>query len=108
MVCDSSLVCLDVTAKTVPCGHGCAQCWLRQPPDIHSGRTCRSMTDPNMRGLWLAVATLAAALVAVSAALLSWVNGGTTPEAALAGGGAFAASLMLLVTMLRFAADNRD
>lgn len=60
------------------------------------------MTDPNMRSLWLAVVALAAVFVAVAAGLLSLANGAAPPGAALTGGGAFAATLLLVMAVIRF------
>ncbi len=66
------------------------------------------MIDRNVRSLWLAIATLTAAFIAVFAGGLAWANGATPPAAMLAAGAAFAAALLLLLAVIRFAADARE
>lgn len=61
-----------------------------------------SLTGSTVRGLWLAIAILAAVLVGAAAGLLSWAGGLNPPNAVLAGGGAFGGAVMLAVALLRF------
>jgi hypothetical protein len=63
------------------------------------------VSDPNIRGLWLAISTLAATLVAVCAGLLSWADGASPPAAVIAGGAAFASAILLLLGVVRFVSD---
>ncbi|MEU8024636.1 hypothetical protein AB0B88_20745 [Micromonospora haikouensis] len=60
------------------------------------------MTDPTLRGLWLAIATLAACIVAATTGLLAWAGGMNPPTAILTAGGAFAGTILLILTAVRF------
>lgn len=60
------------------------------------------MTNPTTRALWLAIATLAASIVAAATGLLAWVGGMNPPTAILTAGGAFAGTLLLILTAVRF------
>ncbi|MFF0256924.1 hypothetical protein ACFYPW_31065 [Micromonospora zamorensis] len=66
------------------------------------------MTDPTVRGLWLAIATLTAGIVAGTAGLLAWAGGMNAPTAILTGGGAFASALLLILTAVRFTAGEPE
>ncbi|MFG1955391.1 hypothetical protein [Micromonospora sp. NPDC048830] len=66
------------------------------------------MTDPTARGLWLAIATLTAVIVAAGAGLLAWAGGLNPPTAILTGGGAFAGTLLLILTVVRFTAGQAE
>lgn len=54
------------------------------------------------RGLWLALILLTAVGIAVGAGILSWLGGMNPPTAILAGGGAFSAATLLMITLQRF------
>lgn len=56
------------------------------------------------RGVWLAIIVLAAALVGLVAGLLSWAGGMNPANAVLAGGGAFAGGVLLLLSAVQFVA----
>ncbi|GIJ40505.1 hypothetical protein [Micromonospora andamanensis] len=60
------------------------------------------MTNPTTRALWLAIATLAASVVAATAGLLAWAGGMNPPTAILTAGGAFAGTILLILTAVRF------
>jgi hypothetical protein len=61
-----------------------------------------------LRGLWLAITVLAATLTGAAGGLLAWVGGANPPMSILTGAGAFSGTVLLLLAMLRFAADNSD
>lgn len=60
------------------------------------------LTNPTVRGLWLAIATLTAVIVGTAAGLLAWAGGLNPPTAILTGGGAFAGTVLLILTAMRF------
>jgi hypothetical protein len=60
------------------------------------------LTNSTVRGLWLAITVLAAVLVGSAGGLLAWVGGMNPPTAILTGGGAFAGTVLLVLTMFRF------
>jgi hypothetical protein len=60
------------------------------------------VSDTHARGLWLAIALLAAALTGAVAGVLSLDNGSSTPSAVLTGGSAFAATTLLILAAIRF------
>jgi hypothetical protein len=64
------------------------------------------MNDPATRALWLAITIIAATLVGALAALLSWASGGSVPGALLVGGGAFAGTVLLVLTAIKFVTDR--
>lgn len=64
------------------------------------------MTNPTVRGLWLAIATLTAVIVGATAGLLAWAGGLNPPTAILTGGGAFAGTVLLILTAMRFTAGE--
>ncbi|SIN35267.1 hypothetical protein [Micromonospora cremea] len=66
------------------------------------------MTNPTVRGLWLAIATLTAGIVAATAGLLAWAGGMNPPTAILTAGGAFAGTLLLILTAVRFATGQPE
>jgi hypothetical protein len=62
--------------------------------------------SPDLRPLWLAYILLAATLVGITAGLLSWLGGMEPPTAILAGGGAFSAAALLMLSLQRFLAPQ--
>jgi hypothetical protein len=56
----------------------------------------------NTRALWLAIMLLAASILGTSGGLLSWLGGMNTPNAILAGAGAFAGTLLLGIAVAHF------
>lgn len=66
------------------------------------------MRNPAIRGLWLAVTVLAGTLVGAAGGLLAWKGGEGLTMAIFAGAGAFAATIMLLLTMVRFATGKGE
>jgi hypothetical protein len=66
------------------------------------------VSDPNVRSLWLALAFMVGALVAVSAGILYWISGASAPSAVLAGGGAFGAAVLFLLSVIRFATGDSE
>lgn len=66
------------------------------------------MTDPTVRSIWLAIATLAALMVGATAGLLAWIGGLNPATAALTGGGTFASTLALILTIYRFVTGASD
>ena len=69
------------------------------PPDSSVG---------SERALWLAIALLSAVLVGAAAGLLTWTGGANPANAVLAGGGAFGAATLLLLTVIQFATTRRS
>ncbi|MEU8048095.1 hypothetical protein AB0B71_28610 [Micromonospora echinofusca] len=66
------------------------------------------LSNPAVRGLWLAIATLTAALVGATAGLLAWAGGLNPPTAVLTGGGAFAGTVLLVLTVIRFTTGQAE
>jgi hypothetical protein len=64
------------------------------------------LTNPIVRGLWLAIAALTAVLVGATAGLLAWAGGLNPPTAVLTGGGGFAGTILLILTAVRFTAGE--
>lgn len=64
------------------------------------------MTNPTIRGLWLAIAALAAVLVGATAGLLAWAGGLNPPTAVLTGGAGFAGTVLLVLTAVQFTTGN--
>jgi hypothetical protein len=58
-----------------------------------------------LRAVWIALALLAALIVGAAAGLLSFIGGVAPPLAVLAGGGAFGATVILILTVLRYATE---
>ncbi|SCF23296.1 hypothetical protein GA0070558_1689 [Micromonospora haikouensis] len=69
---------------------------------------CPLLTDPTARGLWLAIATLTAVIVGATAGLLAWAGGLNPPTAILTAGGAFAGTMLLFLTIVRFTAGQAE
>ena len=67
-----------------------------------------SPTASALRGLWLAITMLTATLTGAASGLLAWVGGTNPPMAILTGAAAFSGTVLLVLTMLRFAAGNSD
>jgi len=66
------------------------------------------VTNSTLRGLWLAIVVLAAALVGAAGGLLAWNGGAIPPLAILTGAGAFSGTVLLFLAMLRFVAGSGD
>ncbi|MBW4704569.1 hypothetical protein [Micromonospora sp. RL09-050-HVF-A] len=66
------------------------------------------MTNPALRSLWLAIVALTAVLVGATAGLLAWAAGLNPPTAILTGGSAFAGTILLVLTVLRFATGQAE
>jgi hypothetical protein len=66
------------------------------------------LSDPTVRSLWLAITTLAAVLVGTVSGLLGWAGGMNAPTAVLTGGSAFAGTILLILTALRFTAGQAE
>jgi hypothetical protein len=66
------------------------------------------LNDPAVRGLWLAITTLAAVIVGAAGGLLGWAGGMNPPTAILTGGGAFAGTILIILTVLRFNAGSTE
>jgi hypothetical protein len=65
-------------------------------------------TDKQIRAIWLAVTLLAGAIIGTAAGLLSWA-GGTNPfNAVLTGAGAFAGTVIFIVTLIKFATGESN
>jgi hypothetical protein len=56
----------------------------------------------NLRALWLAVSVLSAGLVGASGGILSWLGGANPANAILTGAGAFVATVLLFLAIVRF------
>jgi hypothetical protein len=67
-----------------------------------------TLSNPTVRGLWLAISVLTAVLVGFAGGLLAWASGLNPPAAVLSGGGSFAGTVLLLLTVLRFAASPQE
>jgi hypothetical protein len=61
---------------------------------------------PELRAVWVAIATIVAALAGASAAFLSWIGGSNPPNSILTGAAAFATVFMLLLAVLGFASNS--
>jgi hypothetical protein len=72
-----------------------------EPLDRESGRS-----DLATRGIWLALAVLAAALVGSVGGLLSWIGGMNPAQAILAGAASFGATTILLLKVIRFVTEQ--
>jgi hypothetical protein len=57
---------------------------------------------PNNRGIWLSIMTLAATMVGTATGILSWIGGASPALALVAGSGAFATTILLMITMKDF------
>lgn len=66
------------------------------------------LTNATVRGLWLAISTLTAALVGAAGGLLAWVGGLNPPTAILTGGASFGGTVLLVLAAVRFAAGRED
>lgn len=66
------------------------------------------MTNSTLRGLWLAIIVIVAALTGAAGGLLAWVGGTTPPMAALTGAGAFGGAVLLFLAMIRFVTGSGD
>jgi hypothetical protein len=66
------------------------------------------LNNSTARGLWLAITVLAAVIVGTAAGLLAWLGGMNPATAILTGGGAFAGTVVLVLTMVRFTAGATD
>ena len=56
------------------------------------------------RGIWVAIILLAAGIVGSIATLLAYAGGSKVPTAILTGGGAFGATVLLLITIAHYIA----
>jgi hypothetical protein len=52
-----------------------------------------------MQGIWFAIMGLASVLIGVGGGVLSWLGGLNVSNAVLAGAGAFAGALILMITV---------
>lgn len=66
------------------------------------------MTNSTLRGLWLAIVVLAAALVGATGGLLAWSGGASPPMATLTGAGTFSGAALLFLAMFRFVAGSGE
>lgn len=57
---------------------------------------------PTARAVWAAIFVLTAALVATVAGFLAWAGGAEPPHALLTAGGAFGATILLLVSLAQY------
>ena len=64
------------------------------------------MINSAVRGLWLAIVILAAALVGAVGGLLAWSGGLNVPMATLTGAAAFSSAVLLFLAMFRFVTDG--
>ena len=60
-----------------------------------------------LRGVWIAVISLIATLVAATSGILAWLAGAHPAAAALTAGGAYATATALLLALLRYGSPNR-
>lgn len=75
----------------------------REPHHRHTASRFPGPDEPHyIRALWLAITVLAASMVGTSAGVLSWLGGMNSPNAILAGGGAFAGTVILGLTVIHF------
>jgi hypothetical protein len=65
-----------------------------------SAAGARSIT---LRAIWLALIILTAGVTAVGAAILAWIGGTNPPLSVLTGGGTFGGTIVILLTMIRYA-----
>ena len=79
--------------------------WTSAAP-TPSGKGTALLTNSTVRGLWLAITVLTAALIGVAAGVLAWVGGLNPPTAILSGGATFGGTVLLVLTVLRFAASG--
>jgi hypothetical protein len=56
----------------------------------------------NFRALWVAITLLTASILGVSSGLLSWIGGANPANSILAGGGAFAGVVILILAIIHF------
>lgn len=63
------------------------------------------MTDSTVRGLWVAITLLTAALTGGAAGVLAWLGGVNPPSAILTAGGAFGGTVILVLTVVRFTTE---
>lgn len=56
----------------------------------------------DFRALWAAFTLLTSAVIGMSGGVLSWLGGVSAPNAILAGAGAFAGSVILILTIMHF------
>lgn len=54
------------------------------------------------RAVWVAIILIASVMIAIVAGVLEWISGDKIVNAILAGGTAFGASALLIVTLIRF------
>jgi hypothetical protein len=59
-----------------------------------------------VRSLWLAITVLTAVIVGGVSGLLAWAGGMNPPMAILTGGAAFSGTVLLVLTVLRFATST--
>ena len=78
------------------------------PMDLIVGKGAPPLNNPTVRGLWLAITVLAAALTGAAGGLLAWAGGMNPPAAILTGGATFSGTVLLVITMLRFTAGTGD
>ncbi|WP_112604654.1 hypothetical protein [Micromonospora noduli] len=72
--------------------------------DTRAEASGKAISDPAIRGIWLAITALAGVIVGTAAGILGWAGGLNAPTAVLTGGGAFAGTILLVLTALRFTA----
>jgi len=62
---------------------------------------------PTSRAVWIAIILITATLIAAVAGLLAHAGGAKIPTAVLTSGGAFAGTVALLLTLVRYATGDR-
>lgn len=65
-----------------------------------------SPTPPPSRSIWMALVLIGAVIVGASSGLLAYAGGNNVPMAVLAGGGAFGATVLLLLALLNYASGK--
>jgi hypothetical protein len=77
--------------------------------DLSNGEVCDGKApavDRSTRALWLALMILFSLIVGAAAGLLVWAGGDNPFVAVLTGGGAFGATLLLLLAIFHFATTD--
>ncbi len=67
-----------------------------------SSGASRSAGPAALRAVWAAIFVLMAALVAAVAGFLAWAGGAEPPHALLTAGGAFGATILLLIALAHY------
>ena len=88
--------------------HTRAPCKCSREDHHHSAASQLPDAPHYIRALWLAITVLAAGMVGVTAGVLSWLGGMNSPNAILAGGGAFAGTVILGLTVIHFLTHTKQ